>query len=164
MSEDVIDAIGGLAPGGRLAALRRQRPDYVKYTQSSHDVLLSPDDPGGLSLVERAAAALRVAVVHDDAALAAHYRARLDAVGGAEVQPLIESLAEAVPASRLSAILHHADLAARAPGRARPTHLEALRAAGLTPRDVVALSQLIAFVSYQARVLAGLRLLHAEGA
>lgn len=164
MSEDVIDAVAGLAPESPLASLRRQRPEYVQHSQGSYDVLLAPADPAGLSLVERAAAALRVAIAHEDAALAAHYRARLQEVGGAEVLPLVDSLAEEVPASRLSAILHHANLVARAPGQARPAHIAELRAAGLAPRDIVALSQLVAFVAYQARVLAGLRLLQAEGA
>src|SRR5271170_1486261 len=80
---DVIDAVAGIAEGSALAALRAQKPDLVRYSQGSHDVLLAPADPGGLSLAERAAVALRIAVLDDHAALAAHYRDRLRAVGGA---------------------------------------------------------------------------------
>ncbi|MBV9784957.1 MAG: CMD domain protein [Acidisphaera sp.] len=159
---DVIDTLLDLPAGSPLAALRAQRADYVRYTQGSYEVLLAPEDPGGLSLVERAAAALRVAMVHRDERLVAHYRERLAAVGGGGVLPLEETLAEEVPASRLAALLHHADRVARAPGQATADHLATLRAAGFGPRDIVALSQLIAFVSYQARVLAGMRLLAAE--
>ena len=51
---DLLNAIIGAAPGSALAALRAQRPDILRHTQGSHDVLLSPEDPGGLSLAERA--------------------------------------------------------------------------------------------------------------
>jgi uncharacterized protein YciW len=37
-----------------------------------------------------------------------------------------------------------------------------LKAAGFGPRDIVTLSQLIAFVSFQARLLVGLRLVGEE--
>src|SRR5260221_3568691 len=51
---DVIDAVLGIAAGSPLAELRRHRPDFVRYTQGSHDVLLEPADPAGVSLLERA--------------------------------------------------------------------------------------------------------------
>ena len=38
------------------------------------------------------------------------------------------------------------------------------RDAGLSPRDIVALTQIVAFVSYQARVAAGLRALGGRSA
>ena len=41
--------------------------------------------------------------------------------------------------------------------------LAAIADAGLSPRDIVTISQLISFASYQVRLLAGLRLLAEEG-
>jgi len=38
-------------------------------------------------------------------------------------------------------------------------HINALLASGLSPRALIALSQLVAYVNFQARVRAGLRLL-----
>ena len=77
MTADIVDAAAGLASGSPVALLRRQREVFVRHTQGSHDVLIAPADPGGISLVERAAAALRVASIERDAPLVAHYRARL---------------------------------------------------------------------------------------
>ena len=53
-------------------------------------------------------------------------------------------------------------LVATAPGSATRADLDALRDAGLTPRDIVTIAQIVAFVSYQVRVVAGLRALAAE--
>jgi len=46
-----------------------------------------------------------------------------------------------------------------APDSATQADLDRLLAAGMTPRAVVSLSQLIAYVNFQSRVLAGLRML-----
>ncbi|HYR15974.1 MAG TPA: hypothetical protein VEQ67_17425, partial [Mycobacterium sp.] len=60
---------------------------------------------------------------------------------------------------RLQAILRHTDLLATQPRRARPDDLQALADAGLSTTEIVTLSQVIAFVSFQVRVIAGLQLL-----
>ena len=78
---DIIDLAAGLPAHSPVAALRRQRPDFVRHGQGSHDVLIAPADPAGVSLIERAAAALRVAVIEHDAALAVYYRGRLRDIG-----------------------------------------------------------------------------------
>ncbi len=151
---DIADAAAGLAADAPVAALRRQREAFVRYTQGSHDVLVAPADPGGVSLVERAAAALRVASIERDDALTAHYSARLHALGA---DP--DAIDAPNVAPRLAAILRHVSLVATAPATATQADLEALRTAGLGARDIVAIAQIVAFVSYQVRVVAGLRAL-----
>ncbi len=146
---DLIDTAAGLAPDSPVAVLRRQRPDFVRHGQGSYDVLITPADPSGVSLAERAAVALRVASIEQDATLTAHYRARLRDVGGSETGET----------PRLAAILRHVTLITGTPGAATKADLDALLAAGLQPRDIVAIAQIVAFVSYQVRVTAGLRLL-----
>lgn len=148
---DLMNAILGIAEGSALAALRAQRPEILRHTQGSYDVLLSPEDPGGLSLAERALVAQRVADLSGHAALAAHYQGLREA-------------REAVDPARGAALEAHASLLAMSPGRATPDNLAALRAVGLTGRDIVALSQLIAFVAYQVRAAVGLALLAQEKA
>ena len=59
----------------------------------------------------------------------------------------------------LGAAIKHADLLTTQPAAARKSDLEALKAAGYTPAGIVSLSQTIAFVSYQLRLIAGLRAL-----
>ncbi len=146
---DVVDAVTGLAANSAVGVLRRQRPDFVRYSQGSHDVLMAPADPGGVSLVERAAVALRVASIERDSALVAHYQARLNELGGDRP-------------TRLEAILEHVALVAENPGSATRARLERLAGVGLSPRDIVVVTQIVAFVSYQARVAAGLRALGAD--
>ena len=82
MTADIVDAAAGLAPDSPVALLRRQREVFVRHTQGSHDVMIAPADPGGVNLIERAAAALRVASIERDSPLIAHYGARLREVGG----------------------------------------------------------------------------------
>ena len=152
MATDLVNAIIGAASGSGLAELRAQRPDILRHTQGSHDVLLSPEDPGGLSLAERAAVACRVAELSGHAALTSHYQALLDARG----MP--------APGPRAVAILAHAERLASAPGSATKAHLATLDTVGLSARDIVALAQLVAFVAYQVRVAVGLSLLAQETA
>jgi CMD domain protein len=162
---DIVDSAAGLAPASPIAALRRQREVFVRHTQGSHDVLITPADPAGVSLIERAAVALRVASIEQDAALIGQYRTRLRQVGAdAATLDAAEHGAEAMDVQpHLAAILRHATLVATAPGSADQARLDALRNAGLAPRDIVTIVQIVAFVSYQVRVVAGLRAL-AQGA
>ena len=141
---DVIDAAAGLAPGSALQAARRFRATVVAATQASHDALLH-EPVQGLSTADR----LRVAVHCCDAAqapqLVAHYRALL------AQQP-----AQEAPSSALVAMQAWAGLLTTDPRRGDRAALHALRAAGLTDPAIVALAQLVAFLSYQTRVVAGL--------
>ena len=66
----------------------------------------------------------------------------------------------AVFGARLSAALAHAHLLVFHPRDAQAAHLQALLDAGWSPTDIVTLSQLVAFLSFQIRVVAGLRALN----
>ena len=148
MSDDVMDALAGIS-GSALAELRRQRPDVVKHLQGSDDAIFAPQDDGGFSRAERAAAALRIATLLRDGVLEAHYRGRLLELG--ETSPL--------GGERGIAVLQHVDRVTTNPDAATKADIDGLLGAGLTPHAVVSLSQLIAFVNFQSRVLAGLRML-----
>jgi uncharacterized peroxidase-related enzyme len=141
---DVIDTAAGLAPSSALQTARRFRSTVVEATQASHEALLHEPVPG-LSTAGR----LRVAVHCCEAAeahqLAAHYRALL------VQQPAGEASSPALPA-----MLTWAGLLTTDPRRGDREALQALRAAGLADPAIVALAQLVAFLSYQTRVVAGL--------
>ncbi|CAO3424688.1 CMD domain-containing protein [Azospirillum doebereinerae] len=142
---DLIDRLAGLGDGSPLAALRAGRAESRARTQAAHDALLAPRRPGRFPAVERAAVAGRIAALAGQEALAAHYRALAD---GADARP---------------ALFAHAERVTLAPRDSRPEHLRALEAAGLDAHGIVALSQLIALVNHQARLLAGLRALSGLG-
>jgi alkylhydroperoxidase domain protein/CMD domain protein len=151
---DVLNTLAGIGPGSSLLALREGRRQATTHAQRSYEVLFHPADQGGLGGLERAAIALRVAAWHDEARLVDHYRHLLTASGGEEA-----TIGDVPDDGRLAALVRHADLLATHPVDARPEHLEALTDAGLSVRDIVTTSQLIGYVSFQARVLAGLLLL-----
>jgi len=157
---DVMDTLAGLTPGSQLAQLRQQRPDVVKHLQGSDDVIFSPRDDGGLTRAERAAAALRVATLLRDAVLSEHYRTRLAALDSdGTLAKTVEGGARTTE-PRWDAVLAHVDLVTRGPASAERRDIDNLLAAGLSSHAVVSLSQLIAYVNFQSRVLAGLRMLN----
>jgi uncharacterized peroxidase-related enzyme len=141
---DVIDTAAGLAPNSALQTARRFRSTVVEATQASHEALLYEPVPG-LSTADR----LRVAVHCCEAAeahqMAAHYRALL------VQQPAGDASTPALPA-----MLTWAGLLTTDPRRGDRAALQALQAAGLADPAIVALAQLVAFLSYQTRVVAGL--------
>ncbi len=140
------DLIDNLLPNA--SALRDQRAEAKSAAQASLDALLRPAHPGGLSLAERAAAALRTAMLHADVPLAATFRTALDQAGGPPPE-----------GPRAHAVAVHVERLALHPDKARRPDIAGLLAAGLSARDVVSLSQLVALVAFQARLLAGLRLM-----
>ena len=156
---DVMDALAELTPGSPVFELRRQRPDVVKHLQGSDDAIFAPTDDGGLICAERAAAALRVATLLRDPVLSEHYRTRLTALDpDGTLAKTVEGGAR-ITEGRWDAILAHVDLVTRGPGSAERKDIDNLLAAGLSSHAVVSLSQLIAYVNFQSRVLAGLRAL-----
>ena len=157
---DVIDEAAGLPPESALAQLRRQRPDVVRHAQGSYEAVFEPADEGGIGRAERAALGLRVALLNDAGELAEHFRGMLSTLDpGGTLARAVALDAGAAPDARFAAMLAHADLVTRAPGTATPDHIRALAAHGLTQRDIVLLSQLVALVSYQVRVVAALRVM-----
>ncbi|CAE6768210.1 CMD domain protein [Paraburkholderia nemoris] len=159
-TSDTIDALAGLQAGSPLAAIRHARDKVALHAQRSEDALFDPALLD-LSLQERLFAAwyaARLSLAND---LADTYTAKLITIGA---QPTTLDAIEAGtldPAAdaRLIAILSHVKLLTIKPVEARPEHLQTLQQAGITTRGIVALSQLIAFVTYQLRVVAGLKAL-----
>ena len=64
---------------------------------------------------------------------------------------------------RLAAALDHAHMLVFHPRDADPAALQRLLDAGLSTTAIVTLSQLVAFLSFQIRVVAGLAVLDAAG-
>ena len=146
---DVMDTLAGLSDDSPLAALRRQRPDVVRHLQGSDDAIFAPAHHGGLTRPEREACGMRVAGLLRDSVLEEHYHRRLVALG--EMHPL--------NGTRGECILAHVDRVTLDPADSTKADIDALLSVGLTPHATVSLSQLIAYVNFQSRVLAGLRML-----
>lgn len=148
---DVIDRAAGLAPGDPLHSARRFRAKVVEATQASHDALLQqPVD--GLSTADRLRVAAHVCTIAGAASLAQDYEARLAGAAGRD----------AAPSPALPAMLHFAAALTTDPRLGDRAALEPLRRAGLSDPAIVALAQLVAFLAYQLRVVAGLRAMRAS--
>jgi CMD domain protein len=159
---DAIDALAGISPNTPLHQLRNRRPDPRRYAQGSYLALLEPEDPAGVSRYEREMIALRVAVLTSNQPLVEHHRERLQAQGGEdEAIAAIEQFANGAYAPREAAILRYVDRLTLEPRAAGEESMRDLQAAGLTTPEIVTIAQLIAFLSFQIRLLAGL---HALGA
>jgi CMD domain protein len=163
-TQDTINELAGIAPGSPVGQLRAQRPDVVRAAQGSYRALLEPDDPAGVSCREREMIALRVALLTPSPVVAAWHRDRLRSLGASDAD--LDAIAQFPDGMALSpreaAILRYADRLTREPGTARPEHIADAKAAGLGPRDIVTIAQLIAYMSFAVRLLAGLRLLAEE--
>jgi uncharacterized protein YciW len=160
--DSVIPRVAGVVAGSRAAGVLGDRERVLELSQNSHAALLSPSEPGGLSHPLRAALATRVATVNADEALAAHYRALLDANGAPSAVLAIADPAHAPTpeADRwLAAVVAHTDLLTVAPQNSTKATIQALGQAGVDDADVVRLTQLVGFVVYQVRFAAGLRLI-----
>jgi CMD domain protein len=195
-AHDIIDALGGIAPGSPVDDIRSRRPEARANAQRSYRALFQPDDPGSLSRPERFAVATFVAGLHRQGSAQAHYQAELAAVAdpaiveavgtaiasGATAGPYgaypsgplsredqpglhfrLDVAALATVGPRLAAALDHAHLLVFRPRDSSPEALQRLLDAGFDTTAVVTLSQLVAFLTFQVRVVVGLAALADAG-
>ena len=183
---DVIDHLVGITQGSRLDALRAQRVQARDNAQTSYLALFHPSEPIDISLVERYAVAVFVAGLHRQPAIQAFYAFGLPRQP--DLAPMLEAeIARGATAGpygsypegllsaedkdgpnytaitalgpRLQAALAHAHMLVFHPRDASAPALRRLEAAGWSATGIVTLSQLVAFLSFQIRVIVGLRAL-----
>lgn len=155
---DAIDKAAGLSPDDALFSARRFRPEFVQGAELCRLSVLQPDNDQGLTPAFRAAVALRIARLNADLPLQGEYAAQLAALTpGAELLELVEP-ASAL-AEPLATLARHIDLVTLTPSLATADNMTLLEQAGLNNPQIVALSELIAFVNFQIKVATGLRLM-----
>ena len=157
-STDTIDRLVGLNPALSTFSVRHQREKVVAATQKSEEGLFDPSLPG-LTLTERLLVALLACALTPSALCAAEYHQRLVDlnVETSLIDHISKGALEQITDARLRAILTFTHTLITDPVKADKAALQALPKAGLSTPEVVTLAQLIAFVSYQVRVVAGLR-------
>ena len=153
--ETIVAKAAGISAGSPLAGVLSLRSNILELTENSHEASLRPNQPGGLTHSERAGLACRIAKRNNEAVLTRHYE-RMFGVGS---QAISDTGFDGDGDTRLKAIIRHTDLVTLNPKEATADDISALRSAGLDDADIVRLSELIAFLSYQIRVVAGLRLM-----
>lgn len=144
-SDDLLATLADIDPDSELAHARQTRHAATLHAQGSYRVLFDQGDDD-FPLAERRALAAQVAGWHDQPGLQAHYQPQ-------ESQP---------HSQRIEAAQAFARRLTFEPVAATPAHLEELKQAGWSLRGIVTLAQLVAFVSFQSRLLAGLRSLQGD--
>lgn len=141
----VLDGIGDHSPLAEALALREEA---IRGTHDSYRSLFDDIDGARLSETQRFTLALASADSHHDATLAAHYR-----------EGLLASSDHPAAGNRLQAPLEHVRRLSTTPVSIEADDLQTLRAAGWSADALVTLSQLVAYVSFQSRLNAGIALL-----
>ena len=151
----VLVRAAGIPAGHQLAGALSGRSNIIELTEKSHDAALIPEPLGGLTHSLRAALACRMAHLNHEAGLASHYESMIAAEDALTADPNFVGAGD----PWLSAVIRHTDLVTRSPKDAAAGDIESLETVGIPVEDIVRLSELIAFVNYQVRVVAGLRLM-----
>jgi len=140
--------LAGVSADGALAAALITRGPAISHAEASATVLFDTVDETRLGKADRLALAQAVAQWHGDAVLADHYRQRGHDMGAT---PPVDG--------RWQSLLHHAQRVAKTPVAINPADLGALQSAGWSEDAIVTASQIVAYVSFQSRLITGLRLL-----
>ena len=154
---DLIDTLLGLKPESKTWQARQFREKVKKGTQTSYDALFSADLH--FPLQQRWLVAVYASSLMNAAELAAHYRAQALRAGvdetliGIVADDHIEDIAD----SELGSALQFTRKLILDPIEGNEAALLALKQAGMSTQDVVVLGQLIGFLAYQIRLVAGLK-------
>lgn len=155
---DTIDRLAGLHADSPTFATRHEREKVAAATQACEDLLLGNRLASALTQAERLVLASEQARVSGVQALQDEYRTRAGQFDlGAQLRTILNQPGASTGNARLDAMLHFVRTLALNPAESDKAALLAIPAAGLSLDDTVLLAQLIGFVAYQARLLAGVK-------
>ena len=130
----------GIVEDSAVASAIEARAQILADTQATEEAVLRPRETGAWSHAQRAALAARIARLNGEEALSRLY-------GGEATAP--------VPA----VVEDFMDRVAARPKDIQADDIRRLQEAGIADADIVRLCELNAFLAYQIRLIAGLRLL-----
>lgn len=161
---DTIDQLAGLQADHALHAIRHQRAKVALATQACEDLLLGSELPSTLSQAERLVLAAEQARVSGITVLQQLYQQRAQALAlPPALRRVLDEHGCTTGDARLDAMRHFVHSLSLEPAQSDRQALLNIPAAGVSVDDTVLLAQLIGFVSYQARVIAGLQAMVAAG-
>jgi uncharacterized peroxidase-related enzyme len=154
MTSDVIDQLLDITQGSSLWEIRHARDKVVAATQSSYGGYFA-QNLSQLNLTQRLEIALLCSELTLCPALSEHYAKQLT---------LTKAQSDGVSLSTMAAAKEFARVLTIKPIDGDKTLLHTLPKAGLNTPTIIALAQLIAFISFQTRVVQGLIAMKAAGA
>ncbi|MEE3662123.1 alkylhydroperoxidase domain protein [Brenneria sp. g21c3] len=145
---DILNTLAEISPDSELAQARLTRDAATQYTEGSYRALFADvDENATLSPSLRLWLAENISAWHQDSLLQQFYAQQR------------KGRPEPPQTPAITAALRHAERLTREPIASGPDDLQALLSVGWTPDDIVTLSQIAAFVSFQSRLLRSYRLL-----
>lgn len=145
--------ISGAGQVAHLAPALARRAEVLALSQAAEEAALRPGDPGAWCHATRAALAARVARLNREDALADHHMA------GAGDKMALGDPAVVGQGEVMRAVLSFIDAMSQDPRDLEAHDLNRMRRAGISDADIVRLTNLGAFLSFQLRLVAGLRLM-----
>jgi uncharacterized protein YciW len=163
VTPDVVYSILGVGEESRIAALRNTKPQQIEELQNYYLAIFEPEaiSAEAFSVADRALVAVRVAS-HTGSTAVADWYANIAEREGVEPGTIASARDVSKPwedETVLGVAIRRADKVTVHPVDTRAEDLQWLKDAGLSPAGILSLSQTIAFVSYQLRLIAGLRAL-----
>ena len=166
---DLIDALVGLEVGSNTYAARHFRDEVLTGTQESYEALFDRDLT--LPIETRYLVALYASLLSNAKELSEHYLAQIQSeISSKRISKRIsEGINEAIDEKTLQAVLSQiSDPALKAillftrtltlnPIEGDQNALLSLQNAGISTPDSITIAQLIAFLSYQIRLVTGLK-------
>ncbi len=156
--ETTILKKSGVTQEGVLASIALTRDSIIEMAQAAEDAVMRPRECGAFGHDLRAALAARVALLAANETLAAHYLA------DAGDQAALADLAETGEAQGLYTVVAFVDKVTNQTSDIIAEDISGLKAADISDADIVRLCELVAFLAYQIRVIAGLRLMQESAA
>ena len=150
---DITLTMGNVGATGSVADAVARRSNIFELTAAAETAVLRPGDTGRWPHPLRAALAARIAALNGDSELAEYYGAT-----AGEFAALADP-AEDGAAEGLGPVIAFMDKVAAQTHEVAPTDILAPQKAGIADADIVRLCELNAFLAYQIRVIAGLRLM-----
>ncbi|WP_439524711.1 hypothetical protein [Marivita sp.] len=152
-SDTTVVSMAGVAPGTPVAAAVEGRAKIFEMTQAAEDAVLRPREAGAWPHTLRAALAARIATRNGEHDLARRF------VANAGVHAELSDPKVSGTDAPMRAVLAFMDRVAADTRNATAQDVSTLQAAGVSDADIVRLAELNAFLAYQIRVIAGLRLM-----
>lgn len=150
---DGMLAAAGIDGNGPVAAAVAHRSNIFEMTAAAEAAVLLPQDAGSWPHSLRAALAARIATLNGNAEVARHHESAAGEFAG------LANPAEDGMALGLGPVIAFMDKVAANTRDVTAEDIAALQDAGITDADIVRLCELNAFLAYQLRVIAGLRLM-----
>nr|UXB94873.1 hypothetical protein [Pseudomonas syringae] len=163
---DLLDELLAIEPGSPLHTVRHARDKVASATQGSQQLFFDQALDNTLALTERLWVAYYATRLSAQPTLTAHYLAQLEKLGldAGVLADIDDSRIDRLKDPRLAAILNFTRTLIESPVHGDQRALQALQQQGLSTAEIVVLAQLIAFLSYQVRLTAGLTAMKSAGA